>query len=96
MNITKIIAHLALIAAAMGSLSEAGHTQTQTQQGVSADDSYTSKTPALTTLTLTVTHAPTTPCDIGGSAHGGVSGGVSGGVNGGANGGISAGGDVSG
>ncbi|KAF1781851.1 hypothetical protein GQ600_19443 [Phytophthora cactorum] len=41
MNLTKIIAHLAIIAAAMGSLAEAGNIAQQAQQNISKADTYT-------------------------------------------------------
>ncbi|KAG6950432.1 hypothetical protein JG687_00014257 [Phytophthora cactorum] len=41
MNLTKIITHLAIIAAAMGSLAEAGNIAQQAQQNISKADTYT-------------------------------------------------------
>ncbi|GMF42764.1 unnamed protein product [Phytophthora fragariaefolia] len=55
MNLTKIIAHLAIIAATMGSLVDAGNiNQQEPQSGVSSDDSFNTPTP-----TPIVTSAPT-------------------------------------
>lgn len=59
MNLIKTIAHLAVIAAAVGSLAEAGNINHKpTQPGVSNDDAFVTPTPA--TSTPTVTPVPTT------------------------------------
>ncbi|KAG1701807.1 hypothetical protein DVH05_010299 [Phytophthora capsici] len=61
MNLTKIIAHLVIIAATMSSLSEAGNSNQQSQQGISGDDSYTTKTTS-TPMAIPVS-TPTTTFD---------------------------------
>ncbi|ETM56785.1 hypothetical protein L914_00286, partial [Phytophthora nicotianae] len=65
MNLTKIIAHLAVIAAAMGYLAEAGNIGQQAQQNISNADPYTksSELPKLTQApSVTPTDVALTPC----------------------------------
>ncbi|KAJ8552328.1 hypothetical protein ON010_g10218 [Phytophthora cinnamomi] len=71
MNLTKIIAHLAIIAAVMGSLAEAGNiNQHASQSGVSTDDAFT-KSDSATPVPATpvVTPVPTTAGPIAPDAH---------------------------
>ncbi|KAG6949897.1 hypothetical protein JG688_00014431 [Phytophthora aleatoria] len=65
MNLTKTITHLAIIAAAMGSLAEAGNIAQQAQQNISKADTYTESS-GVAKMTLAPSTKPIivalTPC----------------------------------